>query len=202
MSNDLSTFVCQFTPAVQTEIAHAVAAAFTLAEITDAKTCEDAVAVNARLAKAVKALGEERLGFTRQLDAVKAKAMSSEKYVAKEALECIVAIDGSINEFRAKLREEALRREAIAQKLQDEIAAAEKESGVEARLTAPLVAVEPMVEAPKIPVRKVAKVLVTDLSKIPRNFFTLNEREVLDSLKAGTAVPGAELVYEEVLVRR
>ena len=59
-----------------------------------------------------------------------------------------------------------------------------------------------MVEAPKIPVRKVPKVLVTDLSKIPRNFFTLNEREVLDSLKAGTAVPGAELVYEEVLVRR
>ncbi len=202
MSNDLSTVVCQFTPAVQTEISNAVVAAYALAEITDAPTCEAAVAINARISKATKALSAERLEFTRKLDAVKARAMEYERAVAKDALECAEALDGSINEYRTKLREEALRREAIAKAQQDALAAAEKESGGEERMTAPLVAVEPMVEAPKIPVRKVAKVLVTDLSKIPRNFFTLNEREVLDSLKAGTVVPGAELVYEEVLVRR
>ncbi len=203
MSNDLSTFVCQFTPAIQTEIAHAVVEAYALPVISDAKTCEQAAAVNTRLAKAVKALKEERLAFTRQIDAVTAKAISSERYVAKEANECLAAIDDQIKEYRATLREEALRREAVAKAAQEAIAQRERESGVEERLTAPLVAVELALDpAPKIPVRKVPKVLVTDLSKIPRNFFTLNEREVLDSLKAGTVVPGAELVYEEVLVRR
>ncbi len=202
MSNDLSTFVCQFSPAVQTELANAVVAAYALEDIVDAKTCEAAVAVNTRLAKGAKALTEERLAFTRKIDAVSARAREHEKQVTKSAVECLTAIDAGINEYRAKLREEAIRREAVAKAAQDALAAAEKESGEEERLTAPLVAVEPMVEAPKIPVRKVARLLVKDLSLIPRNFFTLNEREVLDSLKAGTAVPGAELVYEEVLVRR
>ena len=201
MSNALSTLVVEFTPAVQTACAKAVVAAFALADITDTPTCEAAVAVNAQLAKAIKAAGEERLDFTRKLDAVKKQAMEYEKHCTKEASECLTAIDDGINVFRAQIRMEADRREAEARALQAAQAVQETEAGEE-YTTAPLVAVEPMIDVPKIPVRKVARVIIKNVDLIPRSYFALDENAVLTSLKAGIEVPGAELFYEEVLVRR
>ena len=200
MSNEL-LFVVEFTPAVQTACSKAVVAAYALEDITDAPTCEAAVAVNAQLSKAVKAIGEERLAFTRKLDAVKKQAMDYEKHCTKEATECLTAIDAGINVFRAQIRMEADRREAEAHEAQLFQSKLEAEAGEE-YTTAPLVAVEPMLDVPKIPVRKVARVLIKDLVAIPQEYFDLNESRVLTALKAGVSVPGAELVYEEVLVRR
>ena len=201
MSNALSTLVVEFTPTVQTALAKAVVAAYALSDIIDAPTCEAAVVVNAQVAKAIKAVGEERLDFTRKLDAVKKQAMEYEKHCTKEASECLTAIDDGINVFRAQIRMEADRRAAEAHEAQlfqskQEAAAGEEYS------TAPLVAIEPMLDVPKIPVRKVARVVIKNVDLIPRSYFALNESAVLTSLKAGIEVPGAELVYEEVLVRR
>jgi hypothetical protein len=201
MSNALSTLVVEFTPTVQTACAQAVVAAYALEDITDAPTCEAAVAVNAQLSKAVKAIGEERLAFTRKLDAVKKQAMEYEKHCTKEATECLTAIDAGINVFRAQIRMEADRREAEAHEAQLFQSKQETEAGEE-YTTAPLVAVEPMLDVPKIPVRKVARVVIKNVDLIPRSYFALNESAVLASLRAGIEVPGAELVYEEVLVRR
>ena len=201
MSNELSTLVVEFTPAVQTACAKAVVAAYALADITDSPTCEAAVAVNATLAKAVKAIGEERLAFTRKLDAVKKQATDYEKHCTKEATECLVAIDAGIIEYRRQIREEIARREAAAYEAQVFQSKKEASAGEE-HVTAPLVAIEPMLDAPKIPVRKVARALIKDLVAIPQEYFDLNESRVLAALKAGVSVPGAELAYEEVLVRR
>lgn len=202
--NDLSTIVCQFTPAVTKRIAAAVAAAHLLEDVTDVPSAEAAVAVNAELAKSVKAISEERLTFTRKLDAVKKRATDYEKEVVKSAVECIGAIDQALNDYRELLAQQQREREAAAAAKQAELAAEEEKNGVsEERATAPLVAAElaPM-EAPKIPTMKVPKVLITDKAAIPEKYITINESAILKDLKAGIAVTGAELTYEEVLVRR
>jgi hypothetical protein len=201
VSNDLSTYVCQFSPAITTELAAAVAAAYTLEDIVDTPTCEAAVAVNTRLAKATKKAGEERLEFTRKIDAVKKRATDYEKEVCKEALTCITAVEAGINEYRSAILAEQQRRAAQAAAQEAAIVEEEVSGGEEEHVTAPLVAAEPVLDVPKIPTRKVPKALIHDLSKIPRSFFDLNEAKLLAALKLGP-VDGAELAYEEVLVRR
>lgn len=202
MSNDLSTYVCQFSPAVCTEIASAVAAAYTLEDVTSVPTAEAAVAVNARLAKAVKAAEKERMEFTRKLDAVKKRAMEYEKELTKSAVEAIGGIDSALNEYRALLAKQQRERDEAAAAAQAAIAEAEASSGEE-HATAPLVAAElaPM-EAPKIPTMRVPKALIIDQAALPPKYILINEKLLLADLKAGIAVPGASLTYEEVLVRR
>lgn len=204
MGNDLSTIVCQFSPAVTTRIAAAVAAAHMLDEVTDVPSAEKAVEVNAELAKSVKAVGEERLAFTRKIDAVKKRATDYEKEVTKSANEAIEAIDAALNDYRALLAQQQRNRDAAAAAKQAELAAEEAKNGVsEERATAPLVAAElaPM-EAPKIPTMKVPKVLIIDKAAIPEKYITINEPLLKKDLQAGITVPGASLTYEEVLVRR
>jgi hypothetical protein len=200
MSNDLSTYVCQFTPAVQNELAAAVIAAHALEEITDTPSCEAAVAVNTRLAKAVKSVADERLEFTRKIDAVKKRATDFEKATCKEAATCMTAVEAAIGEYRAGILAEQQRRAAAAAAVEAETRKGEAERGEE-HVTAPLTAAEPVLDIPKIPTRKVPKALVKDLSKIPAKYFDLNESRLLADLKLGP-VEGAELAYDEVLVRR
>lgn len=204
MSNDLSTFVCQFSPSVTTRIANAVAAAHLLEDVTDVPTAEAAVAVNAELAKSVKAVGEERLAFTRKIDAIKKRATDYEKEVVKSANEAIEAIDSALNDYRELLAQQQRERDAAAAAKQAELAAEEARNGTGSdHLTTPLVAAElaPM-EAPKIPTMRVAKVLIIDKAAIPEKYITINEALLKKDLQAGVTVPGASLTYEEVLVRR
>ena len=201
MANDLSTYVCQFTPVVMTELSAAVAAAYALEDIVDTPTCEAAVAVNTRIAKSVKAVAAERLEFTRKIDAVKKRATDYEKEVCKSANECLPALEAAINEHRSAILAEQQRRAAQAASQEAEIVKTEVAGGEEEHVTAPLVAAEPVLDVPKIPTRKVPKALVIDRSKIPQIFFDLNEAKLLAALKLGP-VDGAELAYEEVLVRR
>ena len=187
----------EVSAAFQEDIQLVVAEAETLAEVVDPPTAEAAVAVNAKAAKLIKAVGENRLNATRQLDAIKKRMMDHERNITKPLTEITAAIDSALNDYMLAVAREKARREAAAKAEADAIAAGETEE----RMTAPLVVAEPMLEA-AIPTRKVARLLVTDRDAIPRKFFTLDERAVLKAIDEGETVPGAERVYEEVLVRR
>lgn len=202
MSNDLSTLLCQFSPAVQTELSAAVAEAYTLPDIENAASCETANKCSTRISKAVKAVEKERLEFTRKIDAVKKRATDYEKTVTKEAIETMGLIDGAVKAYLAGLEEERIRREAAARAQEEAQAATEGASEGEERLTAPLVAAEPMVEAPKLPTRRVPRIVYTDINCIPRDYLVVDEKKLLEDLKNGKTVPGAALGYEEVLVHR
>lgn len=186
-------------PAVTEGMALTVAKAHTLAEITDSESAEAAVAVNGEVSRWIKLIGEQRLEQTRQLDAIKARAMDYERNITRELVEIRAAIDSALNAYRSAIAAEKARREAAAKAAEAEIAGGEAEGE---RMTAPLVVVEPILDEAKIPTRKVARVLIVDRSAIPAHFFVLDEKAVMAALKKGETVPGAALTYEEVLVRR
>ncbi len=51
----------------------------------------------------------------------------------------------------------------------------------------------------KTSTRKLPRVQINSFKDIPREYLIVNERAVLDALKAGIAVPGAELWYETII---
>jgi hypothetical protein len=51
----------------------------------------------------------------------------------------------------------------------------------------------------KTSVRKLARVRITNEADIPRDYLVVNEKLVLEALKAGKVVAGAELYYEEII---
>ncbi len=55
-------------------------------------------------------------------------------------------------------------------------------------------------EAGAVKFRKVKKLLVTDASKLPRHYFELNETLLLEDLKKGVSVFGAEIIEVQEVV--
>jgi len=189
-----------FSVAVLNPLSAACVAVECLHEIVDTPTCEAAVAANTALGKAMKALTAEREKWTKPLVAAQKAAIAAEKAACAQANEYSEALATAIREYHAKLQEDRLRAEAEARSREEALAVSEGEGGEE-HVTPPLVASVIVDDAPKIPLRKVERVVIHDLSQIPREFFDLNETRLKAALKE-RQVPGAQLAYEEVLVRR
>ena len=51
----------------------------------------------------------------------------------------------------------------------------------------------------KTSIRKLARAKIVSEKDIPREYLVVNEKLVLEALKAGKEVPGAELYYEEII---
>jgi len=201
MANEVTTEVCQFTPAVCTMLSSAVAEAGELQEIVDTPTCEAAVAVNAKLGKGIKCLANERLEFTRKLETLKKRAMAYEKEIGQSAEEATEAINSALHEYKDKIDAEKIRRAAAAEVREQAMATEEAAAGTE-HVTAPLSVAEPVYDEPKIPTLKIARLKVTAESMVPESYWVLDSSRMLKDLKDGVAIPGAEIFYEEVLVRR
>ncbi len=202
MSNELTIPTLSFLPTVTAPLAAACAAMEALPEIADTPTCEEAVKVNAMLGKAIKGVEKARVTWTAPLLAAQKAAIAAEKEATAQATEYSKILAAAISEYQDHLRIE--RAKAAAQAFAQEQALREQEaaSGEEVRSTPPLVATTMVEDAPKIPTRKVARLVVTDETKIPRLYFKLDEKLLLEDLKAGLEISGAEIGYEDVLVRR
>lgn len=198
MTNELVIPSVTFSPAVMNPLTAACVAVECLHEITDTPSCEAAVAANAKLAKAVKAVKAERKKWTAPLDAAIKAAIAAERDTCAQAVEYGEALDTAIKEYSARLREERIRAEAEAKLREQALAASE---GATERPTPPLVAAVVVEDEPKIPMRQLDRVVILDLDAIPRSFFDLNESRLKAALKQGP-VPGAQLGYEPILVRR
>lgn len=200
MTNALTIPEVTFSVAVMNPLNAACVAVEQLHEIVDTPTCEAAVAANTALGKAMKALTAEREKWTKPLVAAQKAAIAAEKAACAQANEYAEALATAIREYHAKLQEDRIRAEAEARLREEALAVAEGKGGEE-HVTPPLVASVIVDDAPKIPMRKVERVVIHDLAQIPREFFDLNETRLKAALKE-RPVPGAQLAYEEVLVRR
>lgn len=202
MANELSIPEHQFSVSVVDMMSALVAEAATLQDVVDTPTYEAAQAWDAKLNKACKAVEKERLAFTRQLDDAKKAAMALEKQVCKEARDIQEAIKYALDSYDTKIAQERAAREAAAKAEEEALRAQEAEKGEDFYDTAPLVAVEPELDEPKRSVRKVPRVVITDVAEIPREYLVPNEAAILADLQTGKAIPGTKLVYEEIRVRR
>lgn len=63
-------------------------------------------------------------------------------------------------------------------------------------------AMVPVIKLDGVSVRRVAKVVFTDPSLVPREYCEPDHAKVLAALEDGVTVPGARLDYEEVITRR
>ena len=190
-------------PAMLVDIDALLAEANELAEITDVPSADAARSLNARVARRIKDIGELRLAQTRQVDALKKRAMEYEKNVTKPLVEIGEAIDAALREYLQANELERLRREAQAREL--EKIQAEDEASLpeeERRTTAPIVAAEPQLDIASIPTRKIPRLVIVDETAIPREYLVIDEKKALGALVAGLAVAGCSLAYETVLVRR
>lgn len=203
MAAELALF--QVLPAVVNELNAAVAEAFTLADITSKDSADAARACNARLSKSVKALAENRLTFTREVDALKQRAMAYEKLLAKEAVEAGSAIDAALLEYLSTLERERAAREAVARAAEQLLAEEEARNGVNpavGHVTAPIVALVLEPEAAAIPTRDIPRVVVMNKALIPLNFLDVSDTRILAAHKAGIPVPGTKIEFDRILVRR
>ena len=202
MTNELSIPALSFLPAIIAPLAAACAAMEALPEIVDTATCEEAVKVNAMLGKAIKGVEKARATWTAPLLAAQKAAIAAEKEATAQATEYSKLLAKAIGDYQDHLRVERAKASALAFAQEQALREQEAASGVEVRSTPPLVATTLVEDAPKIPSRKVARLVITDETKIPRAYFKLDEKLLLDDLKSGMEIHGAEIGYEDVLVRR
>jgi hypothetical protein len=200
MSTALTIPQFSFPVTTLDQLSSALALAGELQEVTDVATCEAAQAADVALNRALKALTNDRLGYTRKLDDIKKALMAQEKEVGKEATEAMAAINTEITNYLEKLRQEKLRREAEAKSREE--ALAKCETMTEEYTTRPLVVAEPMDEAPVISMRRTPRLVILDVDAIPRKYMLPDEKRLLALAVAGEPAPGTQLGYEETRVKR
>lgn len=169
----------------------------------DKDSVEKALSARTRCLNTVQAIEKARKELSDPLVAAQKALIAKEKELCAKLVEYAGDIELAVGQYHAKISAENARREAIARQEAEEIRKAEAASGVEVRATPALVVHTPVADVAVIPTRQVARLVVTDLEKIPLAFFTLNESKLKTYLAAGNTLVegGARLEFEQKLVK-
>jgi len=173
-----------------------------LATLNPANSVEDVNALNAALMKAggiIKQVDAYRKQYTKPLDDFKKLCMAQEAELIGPIDEACSFIKQELAEYRARIDAEHRARERAR------IAAEEArtlETAGSGHVTPALVVSEPVPEVAAVSTRKTAKLVVTNRSAIPHQFFDLNEKRLLDWLKESpvNACLGAHYILVESVV--
>lgn len=203
------------------EECHKLAAQADAFDEVTADNLTDAANVTKGIARQLRAVESARkeakapaLDFNKQIDAI-AKKAKAPLDAAKSALGRKVATyQADVERERReaqRLANEQLR-EAAEAEAKERAEMAEVFGATEGPQLAPVVVEKPVVVPEKITgtgvsVRKVPRLVILDETQIPasighRKLWVLDERAVLEILKAGVDVPGATLEYEEIVAVR
>lgn len=197
--NDLAIFTSDTF--VIEKRAHALAMAESLEPPEDKPTVERALNVRTELLNTVAAIEGRRKQITDPLVAAQKALIAKERELTAKLSEYVGEIDGAIGQYHARIQAENAKREAVARLEAAEIAAAEAESGLDVRATPALVVHVPVADVAVIPTRKVPRLVIDDLTKIPRNFFDLNETKLKAFLVAENTVEGAHIEFEQRITK-
>ena len=200
MSNDLILSLSSDVFIVDKR-AHALAMAESLAPPEDKSSVERALNVRTELLNTVQAIEGRRKELTGPLDDLKKALIAKERDLCAKLSEYAGEIEGAVGQYHARIQAENARREAIARQEAEEIRKAEVASGIEVRATPALVVHQPVLDVAVIPTRKVARLVITDPAKIPRNFFELNEAKLKAFLVAENTVEGAHLEWDQKITK-
>jgi len=181
--------------------AHALAMAEALEPPTDKPTVERALNVRTELLNTVQQIEARRKELTGPLDDLKKALIGKERELCAQLSEYASDIEGAVGQYHAQIQAENARREAIARVEAEAIRKAEVAAGLDVRATPALVVHQPVLDVAVIPTRKVARLVVSDPTKIPRNFFDLNETKLKAFLVAGNTVEGAHLEHDQKITK-
>jgi hypothetical protein len=190
-------------PALASVRDRAMALAEAVPEIVDTPSCEQAVQANAQVAKAIALVAKARLTVTRSLDAAKKEIMDKEKEFVAPLQEATAIITQGIDNYMVGIRRVEAERTQQAKEQEAAIAAVEGDAG-QKHMTPMLVVVEPVLDKPNVPTRMVARLVIDVPSKIPQQFWKLDEPKLKQYLQDNPEAVnvGAHLEYDEVMVRR
>lgn len=171
----------------------------TLAEAT---TVESVNALNAALTKCgalIKKVEAYRKSYTQPLDDFKDLCMSQQKECVAPLVEVQTAIKTELASYQTRIAQQARDREKLREAEEAKITTATAGSK---HVTPALVIMEPAPEVAKVHTRKEPRLVITDLSLIPRQYFELNERALMKFLCESevNAVLGAHVVYDDKVV--
>lgn len=191
------------TQSLATRRQSAIERAEALAPPEDKDTVEAALAVRTELLNTVAEVERVRKVHSDPLLAAQKALIAKEKELCAQLVTYASDIEGAVGQYHARITAENAKREAIARQEAEEIRKAEVASGVEVRVTPALVVSIPVADVAVIPTRKVARLVVTDLEKIPMHFFTLDEAKLKAYLVSGNTLVegGAHLEYDQKITK-
>lgn len=173
-----------------------------IASLDGATSVENVNALNAALTKCgslVKQVETYRKSYTAPLDEFKDLCMAQQKECLAPIVECQSAIKQELADYQTRIAQEARERET--KRLAAE-AAKTTETAASRHVTPALVPMEPAPEVAKVNTRKVPRLVISNLSMIPTQYFELNEVKLKAFLLENpmNACLGAHIVYDDVVV--
>lgn len=186
-------------PALLTERDLLLAHVGTLGEATDVKSVD---ALNKALTHAgqiVKKVEAYRKSYTSPLDDFKKLCMAQQEECLAPIVEVQNAIKTELANYQSRIAQQARDREAARLVAEAQVTA---ESVGSRHVTPALVPMEPTPEVAKVNTRKVARLVVTNRSMIPVQYFDLNEAKLKAFLLENpvNATLGAHIEYDDVVV--
>lgn len=168
----------------------------------EATSVENVNALNKALTQAgtlVKKVEAYRKSYTAPLDDFKKLCMAQEKECTDPITEVITFIKTELAGYATRMAQQARDRET---KRQEAEAAQTTATAGSKHVTPALVVMEPAPEVAKVHTRKEPRLVITDISMIPRQYFDLNERKLMAFLteNPANAVLGAHVVYDDKVV--
>jgi hypothetical protein len=170
--------------------------------LSGADSVEGVNALNVALTRAATLVNQVeayRKAYTAPLDAFKKLCMRQQEEALAPLEEAVSAIKQELSTYATRVKEDLRKREEIRQVAEQTKTVATVGSR---HVTPALVPMAPAPEVAKVHTRKVARLVVTDMSMIPPIYFELNEAKLLAFLRESpvNAVLGAHYVMDDVVV--